>query len=86
MNHHDIQQVAKMTDRNEHCEARVFIAEKLGLPVLTNQFRRIKVERDRLGYLPAELSLKSYRLYKELMEQAEKKLPERTYRALYQAT
>lgn len=86
MNAKDIKQVAAMTQRNEHCEARVFIAEKLGLELLTRQFRCIKAERDRLGYLPDHLVSQNYRLYRALMDQAEKMLPELVYRALYQAT
>jgi hypothetical protein len=63
--------IRDLTDRNHHCEARLYLAERiLRDPELTAQYRAIKEERDARGYLSQEASEAEYQLDNEQLRPA----------------
>ena len=86
MNAAQIKEVRRMTRRNEHGAAYLYIAKALGQTTLAEAFARINSEHRRLGYLTPDLNGQRYAAYKSMMAQARLALHPVVYQELYEAT
>lgn len=75
--------IADCTEINDHCGSCTLGAEAINEPELREKFNKIELERNRLGYLPANLSDERYALYREMMEIAKEKLDPDSYNEFY---
>ena len=68
-----INKIERLTDRNNHNEARRILAVAMGNKKLAKAYAAIEDLNMALGHLPSELSKLRLKLDKELFKQAKKK-------------
>jgi len=78
-----IRDIGKLINKNYTTIAYIIIAKELGDKKLVSTFASIEKKSNVLGYLPMNLSVKRYELYKTMMKEVEKTFI--NYRDIYEA-
>lgn len=68
-----IKKIAKLTDFNNHNEARLTIAKQLNDKKLINAFEEIGEKQEKIGHLPDDLSKEQDKFTKQMLKQVKAK-------------
>lgn len=81
----EIEDMADMTDNNDHTGALIALATLLKDKVSLKKLQDIKAEQDRAGHLPSTESEARSKIYKVLMASAKAKFDAETYKKIHSA-
>ncbi|MDA3856222.1 MAG: hypothetical protein PF569_08245 [Candidatus Woesearchaeota archaeon] len=80
-----VYEVQDLTDRNNHIEARLLVAEEFGMTKYYDLFTKIKDIQDLEGYIPNDVATYRYQLTNSMLEIIEKLSGKETRDAVYTA-